>query len=344
MDAQVTVVIPVYDVADYLRHCLDSIIAQTERRWCCVCTDDGSPDRCPEILDGYTRQDARFLIVHQPNRGVAVARNRCLDRVMTPFVTFVDPDDWIEPDHLRRLYTLCRDSDIGVVGWYDHHLHGARSERTACHPNFSGRTESISAPVIYKSGALWNKLISQKLVDKIRFFDGLRFGEDIVFLLLAMAHADSVRFDSSYCGYHYVRRSFSLSHGRSVLETAACYWDDTLALCRTELAGQKPSLLREWLVRAMAGHLISVFRYSDAQRLVESFSTSEGVSIWRLLRQTDSCSEDKALYAGNRFQAWGYGQIFGSLSPKALKTVLFLLWNWAFRIVRKVRSVFEGRR
>lgn len=104
MKAEITVVVPVYNVAELIGRCLDSLIAQTETRWRCFCTDDGSLDGTAEALDAFTRRDARIRVIHQPNRGVAVARNRGLDRMATPYVTFVDPDDWIEPNHFERLY------------------------------------------------------------------------------------------------------------------------------------------------------------------------------------------------------------------------------------------------
>lgn len=106
---EVTVVVPVHDVAPYLRDCLDSVLHQTTTGWDCVCVDDGSTDGSGAICDEYAAADPRFHVVHQKNRGLSAARNAGIDwaeaRSSSRYVTFVDSDDWIEPcflDELRR--------------------------------------------------------------------------------------------------------------------------------------------------------------------------------------------------------------------------------------------------
>ena len=75
MDPLVSVIVPVYNVRNYLRQCLDSIIAQTEISWECICVNDGSIDGSGEICDEYANRDGRFKVLHQPNKGLPAARN-----------------------------------------------------------------------------------------------------------------------------------------------------------------------------------------------------------------------------------------------------------------------------
>ena len=75
-----SLIIPVYNVATYLRECLDSILAQTFSGWEAICVDDGSTDGSGAILDEYTVKDKRFHIVHKENGGVSVARNLAIEK------------------------------------------------------------------------------------------------------------------------------------------------------------------------------------------------------------------------------------------------------------------------
>lgn len=74
-----SIIIPVYNVAPYLRECLDSVLAQTLGDWECICVDDGSTDGSGAILDEYAAMETRFRVIHQANAGVAGARNRGLN-------------------------------------------------------------------------------------------------------------------------------------------------------------------------------------------------------------------------------------------------------------------------
>lgn len=88
-----SIIIPVYNVAPYLRECLDSVLAQTFADWEAVCVDDGSTDGSGAILDEYAAKDPRFRVIHQPNAGVSAARNAALDNAEGEWLTFLDGDD-----------------------------------------------------------------------------------------------------------------------------------------------------------------------------------------------------------------------------------------------------------
>ena len=89
-----SIIIPVYNVAPYLRECLDSVLAQTFKDWEAICIDDGSTDGSGEILDEYGARDKRFRVLHQGNAGVSAARNRGLEEAKGEWVLFMDPDDF----------------------------------------------------------------------------------------------------------------------------------------------------------------------------------------------------------------------------------------------------------
>lgn len=98
MNPKISVIIPVYNVSQYLRRCVDSVINQTYSDLEIILVDDGSPDDCPQICDEYAKKDERIIVIHKPNGGLSSARNAGLDVASGAYVGFVDSDDWIEAD------------------------------------------------------------------------------------------------------------------------------------------------------------------------------------------------------------------------------------------------------
>ena len=98
-----SIIIPVYNVRQYLRDCLDSVLAQTYPDWEAVCVNDGSTDDSLSILTEYAAKDKRIRIIDQPNGGLSAARNSGIKAAEGEYLFLLDSDDWIVPDALERL-------------------------------------------------------------------------------------------------------------------------------------------------------------------------------------------------------------------------------------------------
>lgn len=94
----ISIIVPIYNVEEYLPRCINSILAQSLSDLELILVDDGSTDGCPEICDRYAQKDRRIIVIHQENRGQAAARNAGLDIASGSFIGFVDGDDWIHKD------------------------------------------------------------------------------------------------------------------------------------------------------------------------------------------------------------------------------------------------------
>ena len=118
MDAPcISLIIPCYNVEDYVETCLNSVCGQTLKNIEAICIDDGATDGTGRILDRYRKKDARIRVCHQPNRGVAAARNRALEMATGEFVAFMDPDDFYpEPGTLELLYRKAKENDALICG------------------------------------------------------------------------------------------------------------------------------------------------------------------------------------------------------------------------------------
>ena len=118
---KIAIIVPVYNVALYLRECLDSILTQTYTNFTVFAVDDGSTDESGAILDEYAVKDPRFIVIRQKNGGLSAARNAALDRIERDgtfeYVAFVDSDDKVLPDFLAHLTqnAFRTQADITVV-------------------------------------------------------------------------------------------------------------------------------------------------------------------------------------------------------------------------------------
>lgn len=114
----ITVIVPVYNVEKYLHRCVHSICEQTYRNLEVILVDDGSPDNSGEICEQLKRKDKRIKVIHKKNGGLGFARNSGLKLVTGRYVTFVDSDDWIAPDHIENLYKSINkfDADVCIGG------------------------------------------------------------------------------------------------------------------------------------------------------------------------------------------------------------------------------------
>lgn len=107
-----SIVIPVYNVEQYLKECLDSVLSQSFDDWEAVCVDDGSTDGSAVILNGYASKDARFKMVSQANGGLSAARNTGMREAKGDYILFLDSDDWLEPHALKVLSEQLQGEDM----------------------------------------------------------------------------------------------------------------------------------------------------------------------------------------------------------------------------------------
>lgn len=115
---KVSVVVPVYNTATYLRECLDSLLGQTLQEIEIICVDDGSTDESPDILEEYSAADSRVTVLRQQNQYAGVARNRGMGSASGEYIMFCDSDDYMAKDALELMYIQCeKDSaDLCVCG------------------------------------------------------------------------------------------------------------------------------------------------------------------------------------------------------------------------------------
>lgn len=111
----VSIIVPVYNIQEYLHECVDSILAQTYHDIEVILVDDGSSDSSGQICDGYAERDKRVKVIHKENGGVSSARNVGLVNAKGEWISLVDSDDWIEHGMIERILEAAKLNDADIV-------------------------------------------------------------------------------------------------------------------------------------------------------------------------------------------------------------------------------------
>ncbi len=116
----ISIVIPVYKVEEYLDKCVESVINQTYENLEIILVDDGSPDKCPRMCDKWFGKDKRIRIIHKKNGGLSDARNAGIEKAKGEYISFIDSDDYIEPNYVEFLYDnlINENADISMGKHY----------------------------------------------------------------------------------------------------------------------------------------------------------------------------------------------------------------------------------
>ena len=121
----VSIIVPIYNVEQYLKRCIDSILRQTYKNIEIILVDDGSPDNCGIICENYQKIDSRIEVIHKQNGGLSNARNVAIPLAKGEYITFIDSDDWISMyyiEHLVEAVFGCN-ADLGI-SWFENVFEG----------------------------------------------------------------------------------------------------------------------------------------------------------------------------------------------------------------------------
>ena len=222
---QISIIVPVYNVEDYLRQCLDSIIAQTFTDWECILVDDGSKDKSGSICDEYAQKENRFKVIHQVNSGSSAARNKGLSVISGKYTLCLDSDDWIDSDYLTSLITIADADNVDMVISAFVYDHGNRVVVRLNKPTQLTPSVVTRELLTLLHAGLWNKLVRTEIIQKNHLhFPKHDFYEDMYFSISLMHFVKSVAY-SSVPAYHYRINSQSLTHSSDVAKRIRMYKD-----------------------------------------------------------------------------------------------------------------------
>lgn len=228
---ELTVIMPVYNMEKYLARALDHLADQTDPNFKLLIVNDGSKDKTREIAEGYRDKFKYFRIINKPNGGLFDARNVGMENVDTPYFTFHDGDDWVEPDYTAyfvRAFHEHPEAAMVCCGFYIDYEHGDKSIPAAKFKpakmltkvqtyreivNFLGSMFFNHAFTSSVKGYTWNKGYKSTIVKKhgMEFVKKLAFMEDQIFNVKYIAISDGFYRDTQPL-YHYWQRDDSMVH------------------------------------------------------------------------------------------------------------------------------------
>ncbi len=184
---KISVIVPVYKVEKFLDQCVSSIVNQSYKNLEIILVDDGSPDNCPAMCDGWAERDNRIKVIHKENGGLSSARNAGIDAATGDFIGFVDSDDYIDKRMYEQLLASFSNDRIGIVSCgvqYD--KNGVLSVYNEKWTVKTRRVISYSEfPLLLLQAkanfTVWSKLYKRELFDNVRFKEG-KLNEDSLFI------------------------------------------------------------------------------------------------------------------------------------------------------------------
>lgn len=225
MDIKVSVIIPVYNMENYIKQCLDSLVRQTNQDFELVIVDDGSTDRSGEICEEYRTVFKHIQIIHKKNEGLISARMEGLRKASGRYISFVDADDWVETDFLEFLVTAMEENQADIVASGYIKEEKTRNEKVLnlCGSGIYEREDLVNQifpRMMYFKGFfefgispyLWNKIYKKEML--VKCYQGINtdinVGEDVAVVYPYILQAGkAVLCDAAK--YHYRRHSQSMT-------------------------------------------------------------------------------------------------------------------------------------
>ena len=228
----VSVIIPVYNVEQYLERCVDSVLCQSLSELQIILVDDGSPDGSPAICDCYAAREERVQVIHKKNGGLASARNAGLRVAEGKYIFFLDSDDWLEPDGMELLYNTAEQYQVDFVryrairtGWPGlpenapcmvepvRELSEGYYDRgrilTEIYPRLLATPQLTMGAIVGAWGSLY--LRDFLFRNRLSFYEEVKFSEDLIFNAHVVKVAQSFYFIDKPCVYHYFYNPNSIS-------------------------------------------------------------------------------------------------------------------------------------
>lgn len=208
----ITVIVPVYNVEEYIHRCVDSVIKQTYQNLEIILVDDGSTDGSGEICDSYAKQDSRIVVIHKENGGLSDARNAALDIAKGEYITLVDSDDYLAKEYVEYMLHLLGQHEADIAACELKKVYSDTDELDDCQ-------ESIE--ILSGVAALENLLYQRKVAPcavcklyKRDIFDGIRYPKGMHYEDLATIYKVLGKCEKFVIGkkqkYYYYQRSNSI--------------------------------------------------------------------------------------------------------------------------------------
>ena len=269
----ISVIIPVYNVKQYIERCIDSILNQTYKNIEIILVDDGSTDGCDEICNMYAEKDKRIKVVHIKNSGVSNARNVGLKLANGNFITFVDADDYIDMTCIEKMYKLCTDEqcDIGIIGILENNELAKKTNASGESTNMVLSAEDALKEMLnekYYYGNVWGKIYKTNIWKDTYFNENTAIGEDMEVLYKVLLKSNKVNVNTNERLYYYTKNrndSATKSNYNKKWEKEIAICENILKECRENHKNVFPFALKRY-IRINYSCIVNILTYDSKNK------------------------------------------------------------------------------
>ena len=217
----ISIIVPAYNIAEYLPRCLDSILNQTYNNLEIIVISDGSTDGTNQVIENYAAQDSRIVPVFKENTGVSDTRNRGLDIAKGEYIGFVDGDDFIEPEMYERLLknAIEYDADISHCGYQmvfpSKVVYYYNTKKMVIQSHIKGIEDTLRCDYVEPSPCI--KIYKSEILQTLRMSKEIKTNEDVLFNFYAFVNAKKAIYEYIPF-YHYILRNNSAATSKVSLE------------------------------------------------------------------------------------------------------------------------------
>ena len=241
MNDLISVIMPVYNVESYLAQSIESVLNQDHRNLELIIVDDGSTDGSGAICDAYAEKDSRVRVIHQRNGGAAAAKNAGLRVATGTYLTFVDSDDYLEPNVYGYMLRVLLENDADAAQFSFQDLYRTRLEPHILQPGIMTQKEYlVRFTKDWSCALLWNKLYKRSLFDGVFFEEGHKI-DDEYFTYQGFLNPCRVVFDDKII-YNYRRRISSVMSSPKAGEQRILDSIDSIVKRRRKVLARWPEL------------------------------------------------------------------------------------------------------
>jgi len=211
MSVKVSILVPVYNVERYIYKCIDSILSQTFTDFECIIVNDCSTDNCSEICNEYAKKDKRIKIIHKPqNEGLPQARKTGFENSSGAYILFIDSDDWMEPEMIKKLYSAGIESNADII-ICDSYIDFPNGSYKYGIPTFDSENHFNNFG-FDNSPVLWNKFFKREIIELITFPKASRYQDRVI---SQQAYFYAKKIEKVPCPlYHYNWQQDSMCRGK----------------------------------------------------------------------------------------------------------------------------------
>jgi glycosyltransferase involved in cell wall biosynthesis len=211
---KVSIIVPVYNIENFLAECLDSVLSQTFTEFECILVDDCSTDTCSNICDDYALKDRRVKVIHNiENVGSSISRKVGMDNCCGEYILYIDGDDFVEKDMIEKMYIKAKSGNFDmVICEYYYEKHG---ERIYIKQDIEkmNKMDILKDIIVLKklAAAVWNKFIKRDILAKIQF-PKINYSEDRFINVQTLYYSEKIGFiGEALYHYRYNQNSISFS-------------------------------------------------------------------------------------------------------------------------------------